>query len=134
MRTYNQQTQTNVLLNTNINGPAMPLKNTVMFSVAANITGTPTGSVKLQASNDPETNDTQTPSATIPGNAPLSPPAVGPTHWADIASTSTNVTTSGTTLWNIVDVGYNYVRVVYTDTSSGASTARLAVVINSKGV
>lgn len=124
MRVFNKQVQTNTALNVNTNGPAVPLKSIFMYSVAANITGTPTGTILLQASNDPETNDV----------TPLGTPAPLPTNWSTIANTSTNVTTSGTTLWNVSDVGYNYVRVVYTDTSSGASTATMNVVVNGKGM
>lgn len=99
----------------------MALKSIVLYSIAAIITGTPNGTLKLQASNDPETNDTQ-PSTNVP------------TNWADIANSSFTVTTAGETMWNIQDVGYNYVRVVYTDASGGTSTATMSIVYNGKGI
>lgn len=122
MRTFNEQIQTNVTLNTSINGPYVPLKNIVLYTIAAIITGTPTGTIKIQASNDSETNDTQ----------PLSNNP--PTHWVDIDNSTFMVNSSGETMWNVRDIGYNYVRVVYTDGSSGASTATMTVIFNGKGI
>lgn len=127
MRTFNKQIATAAAMNANYNSPYVPLKQIYMYTMAAIVTGTPTGSIKLQASNDPETNDTQT-NATS-GTAP----AVGPTNWVDITSSSFNLTASGETMWNIYFVGYNYVRVVYTDTSGGTSTATMNIVFNGKG-
>lgn len=122
MKTYNKQIQTAVVLNANINGPAMPMKNIFMYSIASTITGTPTGTIKLQVSNDPETNDT----------LPLSNNP--PTIWNDVAGSTFTVTAAGKSFWNVTDVAYNYVRVVYTDTSSGASTATMTTVYNGKGI
>ena len=121
MRVFNKQVQTNVLLNASINGPAIPLKYMFMYCIASIITGTPTGTLKLQASNDPETNDT----------VPLSDNP--PTHWVDVANSSFGVSASGETMWNVTDVAYNYVRVVYTDGSAGASTATMTTIFNGKG-
>lgn len=127
MRVFNIQNQTSVLLNTSINGPYVPLKSIFMYCIASTITGTPTGTLKLQASNDPETNDTQ---YNVTNGRP---PSVAPTHWVDITDSTFTVTTAGTTMWNVREIGYNYVRVVYTDTSSGASTATMTTVFNGKG-
>jgi hypothetical protein len=128
MRTFNRQISTNVALNANVNGPYIQLKNIFMYSIAAIVTGVPTGTISLQASNDPETNDTQTNVAA--GQAP----AVGPSTWVTIDDSSFSLTSAGTTMWNVRDVGYNYVRVVYTDSSGGASTATMTVIFNGKGV
>lgn len=128
MRTFNKQIQTNVALNASSNSPAVPLKSIYTYSIAATITGTPTGTLKLQASNDPETNDTQYATSTN------LPPTQVPVNWADIANSSFAVTTSGVTMWNVNAVGYNYVRVVYTDGSGGSSTATMSTVFNGKGV
>lgn len=119
MRVFNDQISTAVVLNANRNSPAVPLKSIFMYSIAFNVTGTPTGTVKLQASNDPETNDT----------IPLPAPA----NWVDIANSSFSLTASGETMWNVQYVAYNYVRVVYTDSSSGASTATVNIIFNGKG-
>lgn len=128
MRVFNQTIATATALNANSNSAYVPLRSIYMYSIAAIITGTPTGTVKLQASNDPETNDTQT-NATS-GVAP----AVGPSNWVDITDSLFTVTTAGESMWNVRDVGYNYVRVVYTDASAGASTATMKIVFNGKGV
>ncbi len=126
MRTFNRPIVAAAPMNANYNSPYTPLRNVYTYSIAAIVTGTPTGTIKLQASNDPETNDTQTNSTGLP-------PAVGPTNWADITNSTFTLTAAGETMWNVNAVGYNYVRVVYTDTSSGTSTATLKLVINCKG-
>ncbi len=122
MRTVNKTLATATALNANSNGTVQPLKNIYVYSISCIITGTPTGSIKLQASNDPETNDT------------TGTPLPAPSNFADIANSSVNVTTSGVTFYNVDGIGYNYVRVVYTDTSSGASTATMKIIFNGKGV
>lgn len=121
MRTFNQQVIASQALNVNSNSPFVPLKNIYTYTMAAIITGTPNGTVKLQASNDPETND---------GINPLFPQ---PTHWVDISDSTFAVTTSGISFWNVNGIGYNYVRVVYTDVSGGSSTATMQIVFNGKG-
>lgn len=126
MRVFNQQIATNVALNANVSTTYVPLKSIFMYSIAAIVTGTPTGTIKLQASNDPETNDTQY-------NAGNIPPTVIPTHWVDITDSSFALSSAGETMWNVRDVAYNYVRVVYTDGSSGSSTATMTVIFNGKG-
>lgn len=123
MRTFNQQVSTAVPLNVSSNGVAIPLKNIFMFALSANVTGTPTGTIKLQVSNDPETNDTQ----------PSANPRPIPTHWVDLANSSFSLSASGETMWNVQYVGYNWVRVVYTDGSSGSSTATMTIIMNGKG-
>lgn len=127
MRTFNQKINMNTAMSASFNSPYVPLKNIYTYAIAMIVTGTPTGTVKLQASNDPETNDTQTNSTGVP-------PAVGPTNWADITNSTFTLSGPGETLWNVNFVGYNYVRVVYTDTSGGSSTATANIIFNGKGV
>lgn len=127
MRVFNKQIATAVPLNANYNSPYTQLKSIFMYSMAVIISGTPTGTLKLQASNDPETNDTQI-------NTSVSlPPSKAPINWVDIANSSFAVSSSGETMWNVHDVGYNYVRVVYTDGSGGSSTATATIIFNGKG-
>ena len=81
---------------------------------------------EAQASNDPETNDPQTNSTGLP-------PAVGPTNWADITPSQFTVIAPGEVMWNVSFVGYTYVRLAYTDTSGGSSTATADIIVNGKG-
>lgn len=133
MRLNNKQIAKNLALNANRNSQYQQLKSIFMYSISFIVSGTPTGSVKLQASNDPETNDTQVNTSYGAGQSPTNPPAVGPSNWADITNSTFALTTSGVTMWNVSEVAYNYVRVVYTDTSGGTSTATANIVYNGKG-
>jgi hypothetical protein len=134
MRTFNKQIATSVPLNANYNSPYVQLKNIYTYSICAIITGTPTGTIQLQASNDPETNDTQTNQPTVLGQPMTNPPSVAPVNWTTITNSPFSVTTSGTEFWNVNFVGYNYVRVQYIDSSGGSSTATMNIVVNMKGV
>lgn len=123
MRTFNDTFATGIDLSAaTYTSPVMPLKNIYGFSIAMNISaGAPVGTLKLQVSNDPETNDTM----------PNGIPRPVPTNFADLTGTSISVIASDTTvMFNVHDVGYTYVRVVYTRTS-GTGTASL--VINARG-
>lgn len=121
MRVFNEQIATDLDLSADQVSTFVPLKSTFMYSIAANISGVPTGTLTLEASNDPETNDTQ-------------PSTNNPTNWAFITGSTFTVTAAGTSMWNVHDVAYNYVRVRYVDASSGSSTATMNIVVNSKGV
>lgn len=127
MRTINRTIATAVTLNANYNSPYQPLKGIYTYAMAAIITGTPTGTVQIQASNDPETNDTQYNSTNLP-------PAVGPTNWVTITNSPFPTTAAGEFMWNVNAVGYNYVRVQYLDSSGGASTAIMDIIFSGKGV
>ncbi len=127
MRTINRTIVLAAPLNANYNSPYQPLKSIYTYTIAAIVSGTPTGSIALQASNDPETNDTQYNSTNLP-------PAVGPSNWVTIADSTFVLSAAGETMWNVNAVGYNYVRVVYTDASSGLSAATLKIIFNGKGV
>lgn len=100
------------------NSAAQQLYNSFVYAIQVVITGTPTGSLKLQASCDQAYSGKPT-----SGSSGLNPL---PVNWTDIASSSQAVTAAGSVIWNITDPGYNWVRIVYTDTSSGSSTAVIA--------
>lgn len=133
MRTFNRTVATNVPLNANYNSPYVQLKNIYTYAMSAIITGTPTGTIQIQASNDPETNDTQTNQPTVAGQPMTNPPSVAPVNWVTITNSPFIVTTSGIEFWNVNAVGYNYVRVQYTDGSGGTSTATMTIIFNGKG-
>jgi hypothetical protein len=130
MQTYNYPNlfAPTTVMNANLNSPAMQLLNMVGFCIQVVFTGTPTGTFKLQGSND---------------SVVTSPSYVGgtnssnfiPTNWTDVADSSQAVSAAGSIVWNADSQYYNYVRVVYTDGSSGASTAVLTdSTFNGKGV
>ncbi len=113
-------------MNATINSTAIPVYEDFAFSIQIVFTGTPTGSFKLQASCDPAFSG-------IPNSAGtgLNAPAI---NWTDVASSSFTVTAAGNVEWDYSSPGFNWVRVVYTDTSSGASTAIITVsTFNGKG-
>ena len=118
MRTNNIPMLTSVLMNTNITSDPVDIPDIYGYAIQAVYTGTPTGTLKLQASADPF-KYSGTPQA--------------PTNWTDIANSSVDITAAGNYMWNVTGSFYNYVRVVYTDTSGGTSTAHLTVTANIKG-
>lgn len=89
------------------------------FAVQAEWTGTPTGAFKLQASCDSPPNGSQVSNG--------GPDTV--TNWTDIANSSYSISGSaGNYMWNFTGSFYNYVRLVYTNTSgSGSLKANLCL-------
>lgn len=120
MNTASEILINNVVANTDINSTPAVLSDIYGFCIQAVITGTPTGTLKLQASNDPF-------KYVVNGGVQT------PTHWTDIADSSFSVVAAGNTVWNYNGAFYTFVRVVYTDASSGASTAVLNANITVKG-
>jgi hypothetical protein len=112
------------VLNTTVYGPAMQLYNMYGYAIQVVWSGTPTGTWKLQASSDP-----------VPQGSSSQPLTnYQPTHWSDITDSPFSVTIAGDYMWNVYDVMYNWVRLVYTDTSGGTSTARITdATFNGKG-
>lgn len=54
--------------------------------------------------------------------------ASSPTNWTDISGTSTNLTADGGSLWNLSDLGYTWIRLVYTRTGGSATiNARMQI-------
>jgi hypothetical protein len=121
MKIYNKPlTLSGTVMNTTITSQPQELTQMFGYSIQVVFTGTPTGTFKLQASSDPQGN--------LPG-------AAGPTHWSDITGSPYAVSAAGNYMWNVFDVMYNYVRLVYTDASGGASTAVITfAVLNGKGM
>lgn len=112
------------VLNANLNSAPMQLYNMFGYSIQIVFTGTPTGTFKLQGSAD---------SVYVDTTNSLSPRT--PVNWSDIANSSEAVSAAGNFVWNVTDAMYNFVRIVYTDGSSGASTALLTVAtFNGKGL
>lgn len=121
MNVFNDIILNKVVMNTTITSQAVPVVNMYGFAIQAVYTATPSGTLKLQASADP-----------FNYASPVQPPV--PTNWTDVTDSSEPVSGAGVFIWNVTGVFYNYVRVVYTDSSGGTSTAVLTVTINGKGV
>lgn len=113
------------VMNTTINSLAMQIQNHLFYCIQIAFTGTPTGSFKLQGSCD--NSATKTAAAQFP---------YAVTNWTDIPSSTQMVTGAGSVLLRdpAFYAEYNFVRAVYTDTSSGTSTAIITVsTFNAKG-
>lgn len=116
----------NTVLNATRNSQAIQVYNVLNYAIQIVFTGTPTGNFKLQASNDSAINAIASGNY-LPPNAPV--------NWTDIANSTFTVSAAGSVMWNFDDPGYNWVRVVYTDTSGGTSTAIItSSVFNGKGI
>lgn len=97
----------------NLTSPAIYLGHVVNFSVQAVFTGSPIGAFKLQASNDPGVSANDYAKAV---------------NWTDITSSTIAVTAAGNIAMNVVNAGYQWVRLVYTF-SSGTGTITVAQIV-----
>lgn len=122
MRVSNKQIIAAQVMNTNFNSAPYDMQQVYGCAIQAYWTGTPTGTLKLQASCDPATSYNS-------GNAAGSNVV---TNWTDIAGSSQVVSAAGNFIWNNFDIMYTWIRLVYTDGSSGASTAVLNATISTK--
>lgn len=110
------------VMNTTINSTAIQVYNSFVYYIRVAFTGTPTGVFKLQTSGEPAFSG--------------KPGEPGSSSWTDVSATGSQFTVSaaGDVAWNAPYPGYNWVRVVYTDTSSGSSTAVISYsIVNVKG-
>lgn len=81
-------------MSSNINSNVMPVVQGQIGAIQAIWTGTPTGTLKLQISNDMIV-------------------------WTDYSGSSVSLTGSaGNFLWNLLSMGYNYIQLIYTASSS----------------
>ena len=113
----------NTVMNTTIDSKPMQLLDSFIFNIQIFFTGTPTGTFKLQSSTDPA-------AASVAGGQITNLP----TNWTDVANSSFSVSAAGNVSWDYSWPGFNWVRVVYTDGSSGSSTAVItSATFNAKG-
>lgn len=88
---------------------AYPLTQVALMCVSAQFTGgTLSGAAKLQVSNEPTT---QSDPSYQPDGA----------TFADYTGSSQTVSGTGPLIWDVADVGFNWVRIVYT-AASGTGT------------
>lgn len=89
---------------------AIPTTNVFAISAQAVMTGTSSGTLKFEASNDP---------TSLVG---------GPTNWSDIASQTVTITgTPGTFLIPQFGASYEWIRMVYTKNNGSAGTITVNV-------
>ena len=121
MKFYNSKAVSAQAMNTNFASPAFQLLQVNCFSFQAVFTGSSiTGQFYLQGSCDPMDSK--------PGDS--TNPTV--TNWSTITGTQVAVIAAGDYLWNISLVGYNYVRLAYTDSSGGTSNGVCNARFNAK--
>lgn len=118
MRLLNEILLANQDASTSFNSPAGLLASVFGYSIQAIITGTAAGTMKLQGSSDP------VPDSRFPAAWPT------PVNWTDVKDSSEAVTGTGTIMYNVADVEYNWVRVVYT---SSSGTGTISITLNTKG-
>lgn len=98
------------------NSIGIDLNQILNCSIQAVWTGTPTGTLKIQVSND---------------NVPYgtsSNPSANVVNWTDYTGSSQSLSGSaGNFVWNMLDSGYRWIRLVYTR-SSGTGTINAAIV------
>lgn len=90
----------------NLVSNAFDIRTVVGFSVQAEYSGSPNGTLKLQASND------------APGSVAQ--------DWVDISGSSVAVSSSGVYLYNVAEAFYGWVRLAWVFSSgSGTLTAKI---------
>lgn len=87
-------------LTSTTNTPTKDVYNCDRYAIQADYTGTFSGSLKLEVSNDE---------------------ADSVTNWTELTGSSVAITSDGTYIWNVKHVAYRAVRVVYTYTSGSVT-------------
>ena len=87
------------------------LGHIINYSIQLVFTGSPTGTFKLQASNDPGR----------PSGASDTEVQIGLSNWTDIADSTQAISAAGDHTWTVENAGYSWVRVVYTFGSGSGS-------------
>lgn len=123
MQVTNKQIISNTTMNTAIASPALDMQQLYGVAIQATWAGIPTGTFKLQVSCDAATSYNS-------GNGPGANPI---TNWTDMTGSEYPVTAAGDYTWNVFEAMYTWIRLVYTDTSGGTSTAVLNVRYSAKG-
>lgn len=121
MRFAQKQIVTNGDMSVDINSLSEDLNQYALSSIQAVWTGAgAAGTLKLQVSNDitPVTPATADPGANV-------------VNWSDYTGSSVTVAGPGNFEWNIVYVGFRWLRLVFTHT--GGSTGTLQATFNGKG-
>ena len=95
-------------MTSNITSNPIWLGHIANYAIQLVFSGSPDGEFKLQASCD--------------AYDPKNPAGSSITNWTDINGSTEVVTAAGNHIWSVENAGYTFVRVVWTDSASGAST------------
>lgn len=115
MRFLNEIALDHVVLNADQISDAIDASYLLACSIQAVVSsGSASGTLKLQMSND----------------QPLSG---SPTNWSDITNATVSVSGAGVIAILITDLAYQWIRVVYSDGSSGTATSSMTVHLAAKG-
>lgn len=108
-------------LNASFNSDAFEVRMMTKVAIVATVSGSAAlnGTLKLQACVD-HGQSTGQGADTV----------TGLTNWVDIAGSTSTVTADGSTLWNLSEMGFKWVRLAYTRT---AGTGTLAIRAHAKG-
>jgi hypothetical protein len=97
-------------LGASFSGSGFGLDHLEGYSITASVTGSPTGTLKLQASNN----------AFNPGRVDLTENSDA--VWVDVTGSSQAVSASGSFMWNTSSAYYRAVRVVWTRSGGSGAT------------
>lgn len=111
-----------IVLDQNRQTQALWLGHAMMYSIQIEVSGTPTGSLKLQISND----------LGQANAASADQQDEGVVTWTDLPSSTQAVSAAGTFFWTVADAAHPWVRLVYTHSSGSGSIIKAR--LYSKGV
>lgn len=134
--------QTQIITNGNmasasVTSIGIDMNQQVVASISAAFTGSPVGTFKLQISNDivpvagGSLNTNGGGNYGAAGIPVGTDPAANVVNWSDYTGSSQSISAAGNFTWNLLDMGYRWIRLVYTKTSG---TGTVNAYITSKGV
>lgn len=111
-----QKSVLSVVNDTTTNSAAIDCSDVLQISVQAVSTGTPTATVKIQASND----------------TPIGKPGQNgvpwvPTNWTDVPSATVSLSAAGSKLIPKTDLCYQFIRIVFTSSSGDTGTTAVNI-------
>lgn len=112
MKYLSQQNIAATSITPSFNGPAIDTSQILQISLQAIVTGSsPTGTIKIQASND------------ICTTANLPAASFTPTNWTDISGATVSYSAVGAVIIPKLDLCYRFIRIVNTFTSGTGTVA-----------